>query len=315
MNNKEKLSFYIDWWLNLIIRDRAYGIVGVRRSGKTFKLRKIYPKEKVIYINFEEQRLHPLNGKELLDQKCNVSKPFLLLDEIQALPGWERATRTLIDNRMANIIFTGSSPVLAGRTITKIIYPLSFKEFLEFKNVKINYEHLRLLDEYLDFRGFPSEAFVRFLIRSAGSLFSISKVQNTLKSLGFKISKATLLKYLEYEKNIVYPRKIFIVDNGFLKKYEGACFENADDIFYWKNERGEEVDFVLVKDLKPYKLIQVAVDIKDEKTKEREIKALKKASDELKVKAGEEKVNNGLVDLGGRYESFKIKNFSTTCTL
>ena len=417
MDNREKLYLMLEWWFgsgipSYINRDIvninhlqglnvALGIAGVRRSGKTYtlfeladKLRKKYPKKSVIYINFEDQRLHPLNGKEIFDlfdvlkEKYNPPFPFfLLLDEIQVLPQWERNLRTVIDNRMAKVISTGSSSiltgeelpsVLGGRTLTMIIYPLSFKEFLQFKGVKIepmylkytgHPELLRLLEEYLNFGGFPEvvlsenkmdilnelfltifyrdlvsrykiyrtpefEAFIHLLVRNSASLFSVSKTWNTLKSLGFKISKGTLFKYLEYARSVFlvypveifsygikdrlqYPKKIYVVDNGFLsltmfkvKRDEGALLENAvfielkrrriyDNIFYWKNKRGEEVDFVLLRNITPYKLIQVCVDLSDEKTLKREIRALKKASEELRVKdcyiitkdtSGEEKI-------------------------
>jgi len=54
------------------------------------------------------------------------------------------------------------------------------------------------------------------------------------------------------------------------------------EIYYWKDERGKEVDFLLKENLKIEKLIQVsAADLKEE-IAEREIKSLVKASEELK---------------------------------
>ncbi len=398
MDDNEKMKLIVDEWLHSDVPDYvernvldielqegiAYGIVGVRRAGKTFtlfeiadKLRKKLPHEKIIYVNFEDQRLQPLKGKEIIElpsiifQNYNVRPPLiLLLDEIQAVPDWERGLRTLLDKRIAKIIFTGSSskltprelpPLLAGRTLTKIIYPLSFVEFLKFKGFNLDYEYmrfsghdelLRLFKEYLLFGGFPQivlsknkrelltdlfytifyrdliskfeihniqefEAFIRLLIANAGTLFSASKSANFLKSIGIKITKTTLLKYLEYAKSaflvfpveifsykikdrLQYPKKIYIVDTGFLslsmfklKIDWGMLFENAVfmelirrnyNVFYWKNERGEEVDFVLVENLQPLKLLQACWDVKNENTLKREIRALKKASKELKVK-------------------------------
>jgi hypothetical protein len=95
-----------------------------------------------------------------------------------------------------------------------------------------------------------------------------------------------------------------------LKRDYGNLLENAvfmellrrkEDIFYWKNERGVEVDFVILENFKPVELIQVCYNIEEEKTKKREIKALLKAMDEFKLKKGliitkdflgEEKINN-----------------------
>ena len=53
-------------------------------------------------------------------------------------------------------------------------------------------------------------------------------------------------------------------------------------IFYWKDVRSREVDFVIKDRLKIKQLIQVCFEIEDEKTKTRETKALLEASSELK---------------------------------
>jgi len=56
------------------------------------------------------------------------------------------------------------------------------------------------------------------------------------------------------------------------------------EIYYWKNPLHEEVDFVIKEGFKVRQLIQVCYDINDYETKKREIKALIKASKELKCK-------------------------------
>lgn len=53
------------------------------------------------------------------------------------------------------------------------------------------------------------------------------------------------------------------------------------EIYYWKNPRHEEVDFIVKEGLKVKQLIQVCWNINEYKTKEREIRALLKASKEL----------------------------------
>ena len=148
--------------------------------------------------------------------------------------------------------------------------------------------------------------------------YSITKLYNTLKSLNYKIGKTTLLNYLSYIENsyfmesvfifsykikdqLQYPRKIYFIDNGFItalstkfsknfgRLYENLVFQElkrrADyqtEIFYWKNKAGREVDFVLRKQSKITRLIQVCYDTNDPATRDREIKALFLASKELK---------------------------------
>ena len=60
-----------------------------------------------------------------------------------------------------------------------------------------------------------------------------------------------------------------------------------DNIHYWKNSSGYEVDFVLpdlFKSKNEYALIQVCYNFTDKKTLQREIRALVKSANEFKLK-------------------------------
>jgi len=162
------------------------------------------------------------------------------------------------------------------------------------------------------------KALIRLLLNT--TYYSISKLYHNLKSLNYKIGKTTLCHYLSFIENsyflyslpifstkiknqLQYPRKIYFIDNVFLtffstkfSKNLGRLFENMvfielkrrigaeTEIFYWKDQAGKEVDFVLKKGLKISQLIQTCYEIEDFETKEREIKSLIKASNELKCK-------------------------------
>ncbi|MCK4349019.1 MAG: ATP-binding protein [Thermoplasmatales archaeon] len=148
--------------------------------------------------------------------------------------------------------------------------------------------------------------------------YSISKLYKTLKSLHYHIGKTTVQKYISYietsyfmhsisifsyniKDQMQYPRKHYFIDNGFItsiatrhSKDYGRLYENLvaitllrktaqknQNIFYWKNQRGVEVDFVIKDELHVQKLIQVCYDIEDYDTKKRETNALVKASEKL----------------------------------
>ena len=64
-----------------------------------------------------------------------------------------------------------------------------------------------------------------------------------------------------------------------LKKEEVIAGTN---IYYWKNQQQEEVDFVIKKGSHVEQLIQVCYNLKNLKTKNREIRALIKAGIELR---------------------------------
>lgn len=140
---------------------------------------------------------------------------------------------------------------------------------------------------------------------------TISKLSNSLKSLSIPVGKTTIDKYISYIKSsyfmnelkyfspkiinqLNYPRKTYFIDNGFItslstkfSKNMGRLFENVvfqklfkenEDIFYWKDDKGREVDFVIVEEGKVKQLYQACYDISDEETLEREVKSLVRAS-------------------------------------
>ena len=99
-----------------------------------------------------------------------------------------------------------------------------------------------------------------------------------------------------------YNKKIYCTDNGMavaagfrFSANRGALYENLvavalkkkelnghNSIFYWKSSSNEEVDFVVKEGLRVSRLIQVCYDISNLQTLKREMRALVKASQELK---------------------------------
>lgn len=109
------------------------------------------------------------------EQMSDNGRYYLLLDEVQEIPGWEKAINSLLENTDTDIYVTGSnsklmsseiSTYLTGRYISIPVYTLSFAEYLEFK--KSSYRPPKeLLTEYLRFGGFPIVAMSDFDERSA----------------------------------------------------------------------------------------------------------------------------------------------------
>ena len=160
---------------------------GVRRCGKTSilyqtikKLRETVDKTNLVYINFEDDRIFPVqlpDCNELLEAYYEMfptkkpEKVYFFFDEIQIVENWEIFIRRLHDTENCQIYLCGSSSKLLsseiasslrGRSISYEIFPLSFKEFLRFKNIdnnyysSANYALIRsALNTYLFQGGFP----------------------------------------------------------------------------------------------------------------------------------------------------------------
>lgn len=162
-------------------------LVGVRRSGKTSLLfniisdllQKGVPITSVLYINFEDERLD-LKTEELdlllqawqeLYPETAIDSCSFFFDEIQNISGWDTFVRRIYDRGARNIFITGSNArflssdiatTLRGRTISYEVFPLSFTEYLAFREVTPDLDSSRSvalinhhLQNYLRHGGFP----------------------------------------------------------------------------------------------------------------------------------------------------------------
>jgi len=210
-------------------------LTGPRRSGKSTLLIQFMkhlvkngtdPKD-ILLINLEDYRFSSMNI-DLLDdiyrtflEKVHGSKvPYIFLDEVHRVDGWERFVRTMIDGKKATVCVTGScskllskelATLLTGRHLDITIFPLDFKEFLRFKGIEVGDEVratsqrikiVRLLEEYLEYGGFPEV------------------VLNTTK-------KQILLRYYQdiIMKDIVGRYKVRVIDK--LNSIAGFYLANA----------------------------------------------------------------------------------------
>lgn len=167
---------------------KVIGLAGVRRSGKTFlffdTIRRLMEqgvdRRRIVYLNFEDDRLHPILAieldlvlrclRELYPEMLN-QRVFIFLDEVQNVSGWERWVRRIQDTEDVEVFITGSSSqlltrdmatALRGRSITLEVFPLSFREVLNFRGIEViphSAENESVvsgaLESYLAWGGFP----------------------------------------------------------------------------------------------------------------------------------------------------------------
>lgn len=130
-------------------------ITGMRRCGKSALLELTQAellsrgirKDRIIFINFESLRYEALKDYRALYRAISAKaeaaggRIYILLDEIQEVPGWEQVINSLRVDFDCDIFVTGSnakllsgelSTLLAGRYVEIRVYPLSFSEYLDF---------------------------------------------------------------------------------------------------------------------------------------------------------------------------------------
>ncbi len=184
---KHRLLF--DQILPYINSSEAIIITGMRRTGKTTALNYFYEhidsKNKIFLdleniLNrsyFEEKNYERI---KLAFESLGLDftkKPYIFLDEIQLVKYIPSIVKYFIDHYGVKFFLTGSASFylknlftesLSGRKYIFEIYPLTFREFLKFKDTSLKipedagiitepvFETIsRYYDEYLNFGGFP----------------------------------------------------------------------------------------------------------------------------------------------------------------
>lgn len=133
-------------------------ITGIRRCGKSslLKLMQEYllnsgvKQDQIIAINFESLEFQEMNYKKLYEyvkkKIPTTKKAYLFFDELQRIERWEDAINSFRVDFDCDIYITGSnsyllsseySTYLSGRYVEIKMYPLSFKEFIDFHGYKL----------------------------------------------------------------------------------------------------------------------------------------------------------------------------------
>ena len=256
-----KREIYIDRIKPFINKDIIKVLTGIRRSGKSFMLKLIMEelekngidKEKFININFENLKYKNLCTAEslnnfILSKAKKNERYYLFLDEIQEVNEWEKCINSLRSDEEYDfdIYITGSnakllsgelSTYLAGRYVEFIIYPFSFREFIEtVKSLNEDINIQELFKKYILFGGMPFlhnlnfneeasmqylkdmyssiilkditqrnnirdidllERIIAYIVMNIGNTFSATSLSKYFKSENRKASPETILNYIK----------------------------------------------------------------------------------------------------------------------
>jgi len=139
---------------------QAIVVTGLRRVGKSTLLRYFYDRidsENKLFIDLENPLNRALFEKDDYEEiKYELflkgidfdKKAYIFLDEVQNVEGWERYIRRIHDTLNVRIYITGSSSKLLsseiatslrGRTVSYEIFPFSFKEYLRYRGIEVNF--------------------------------------------------------------------------------------------------------------------------------------------------------------------------------
>ena len=221
-------------------------------------------KEEIIYINKENLKWDYIKNYNDLYEKVKDFN-YIFIDEIQDIELWEKAIRSLQSEWWKDIYITGSnsnllswelSSFLSWRYISFNIYPLNYKEFLIFHNLKKSEESFykyiefgwlpylknlelktEIINSYLSdvvdtiiLKDIISRFNVRnidffkklliYLSREIWSIFSAKNISDYLISQKTKISTNVVLNYLSYSKQALFLNEISRYDIKWKKIFE-----------------------------------------------------------------------------------------------
>jgi predicted AAA+ superfamily ATPase len=129
-----------------LLSTKSYFLFGPRQTGKTFMIRRQFPKAKYYNLHETDTFLKFNQAPHRLRQELTGKDKFVIMDEIQKLPLLLDEIQVLIDDRQVRFLLTGSSAralkrkglnLLGGRARTKRLHPLCYRELAhEFDLVK-----------------------------------------------------------------------------------------------------------------------------------------------------------------------------------
>ncbi len=235
-------------------------ITGIRRSGKSSFMKMLIDrfhesgvkKNDIVYISKELLEFEYIKDYSELYKyvksklQKNKNQKYILIDEVQEIKGWEKAVNSLLAENAADIYLTGSNSrmmssefatLLTGRYVVVSMYPLSFKEFLKFRNIGKNEDIEGEFSLYLKFGGLPGihylkfddevvfqyinsiyntillkdivkrhqirdvellEKITRFIFDNCSSITTAKKISDFLKSQHIRIGVQTVQNYISY---------------------------------------------------------------------------------------------------------------------
>ncbi len=266
-------STYLDRLEALITgSNQIITITGPRRAGKSYLMRQMarrlsdkgVKRENILFVNFEDPRFGSLDTK-VLAQVYDVYKgfisptdtPYIFLDEIQEVSGWEKWVRTMHELRKAKIIVSGSNAhllsrelgtLLTGRHLDLTVFPLSFAEYLTFNQIEVKNtfgivgqtaEIDGLLHKYIEAGSFPEVALSVKKTEVLLNYFDDLLTKDLLKR--FRVRKTPAMKalikyYLSNAANLVTftsAGKFLQVNPNTIERFSGY-FEDVYLIFSLK---------------------------------------------------------------------------------
>ena len=236
---------------------------GIRRCGKSTIMQMLrealtergIKAEQILFYRLDSLEYENMTNIELFNEikahLCKNGKTYIFLDEIQEVESWEKTVNSLMSGFDTDIYVTGSnsrmmsgeiSTYLTGRYVSFRIFPLTFSEYLDFREAYTEKGNLK--DEFarfMRFGGFPAihlrnysedeaDTIVRDIYNSTiftdivkrNEIRKVDQLERVVKyafdNAGRIFSGLTLSKYMKKQNRTMDPETVY----SYLEKLEKA---------------------------------------------------------------------------------------------
>lgn len=259
-------EYYLDKIRGFYRDDMIKVITGVRRCGKSSFVKSVandleaggIPAENIIYMDLDSKQYLKVTTPDALEKAiderlsgCEGYK-YLLIDEIQNVPGFEPLINAYRGEGDISVFLTGSnSYLLSGELTTKLtgrhieieMFPLNFYEYLELKRFfgKSISETAEEFNQFIRYGGFPKtveydspkdkELYIRDVIDQiiVKDIRRHKKIRNLsvfdrimtymINNYGATVNLTNILQYFQREENLKITQETLY---GYIRLLENA---------------------------------------------------------------------------------------------
>ncbi len=129
--------------ISTIAKEGGYflGITGLRGIGKTVLLSQLANEHGGIYVSADDRNLRGVELYDIIKALAVAGHKKIFIDEIHSKPPWDQDLKTVYDEGLAYVAFSGSSAIqlktlkadLSRRVVLEHLKPASFREWLHIR--------------------------------------------------------------------------------------------------------------------------------------------------------------------------------------
>ncbi len=254
-------------------------IPGVRRCGKSSRMEAVVnallasgvERERFLWVSFDDERLVRMTSDQLdliieayreMYPDIDLSTVYMFFDEIQLIENWEYFVMRLYKHYSKNIYISGSNATMLSSELKSALrgwpeeeetFPLSFREYCEFKDIKtdswLESDIAKLRNAFFDYNnegGFPEVVLTQNPLQKARILqtyFDTMLLRDLVEHYG--LSNIEVLRYYlkRIMANLTKPTSIRAIHNDIKSR---GLKVSKDDLYDWASHACDIFMFIRI---------------------------------------------------------------------